>query len=176
MFYYHSHQDVHILTLYIHIDGDGLDIVKIDSDANVIWTKQYPQSYFLYNPVALSPDGSLIAYQEMAENLIIVTINTTDGTMVNNATYPTLGIQTELYEGVGASMHFSPSNDYLFFTATLLGDYWTDAEICKVDLADFSTVICKEFLGDDGNGTVAGFDVINDNEIFVNYVVRKFCY
>lgn len=156
-----------------YIDGNGMTIRKVDSSGTDLWEYEYPQNYYLYNPVELSPSGSLISYQELSSGILIVMIETGDGIVVNNGTFPELTIQTELYEGMGATHRFSPSSDYIFFTASLDSSYWSDARVCRLPVDDFATATCIELLDGQGMGTVAGFDVINDNELIINYVVGK---
>lgn len=116
-----------------------MNIRKVDSSGAEVWNLQYPQSYYIYSPVILSPGGEYITYQGLSSGIFIASIDTSNGDLALNATYPDLTIQTSVYEGMGASHKYSPSGDYLFFTASLKDQYLSDARLCRVPSTDFTT-------------------------------------
>lgn len=150
-----------------------MNIRKVDSDFNEVWNLQYPQSYYMYSPIAMSPDGQYITYQGLSSGIFIASIATSNGDVAMNATYSDLTIQTEIYEGMGASQRYSPSGDYLFFTASLKENYWSDGRLCRVPSTDYSTATCIELVDGEGSGSIAGFNTLSDSEVIINYAVGK---
>lgn len=151
------------------MDDDFINIRKTDSDGEEQWYKSYDPTDMYWNFAALSQDGATIAAIVDIGDMALMIVDTSDGSNViyYNDTYVNFPSN---YDGDN-NIVFSPSDDYIFFEAASDGDQYNVGFVCRFDITD-EEFHCKDFVnGESGGGMVAGYDVFNDDEIIVHYVI-----